>query len=247
MKNKSCTKCKSIKSTVEFKPVKWNKSGIDSQCICCREDYYQNNKEKIKLRVTKWAEDNKEKRKITEKKYRDNNKEKCKSAVKLWSDSNKDRVKSVRNEYKRKNKDIIKAKDAEYRDNNRKSINTKNRVLYKNNINKEKIRSLLYRGTHKKEIAARSKIYKSNNRHIATRSASKRRALKLNASPSWHETDLIEFIYRTAQYFRYMGNDVHVDHIVPLSNKIVCGLHCIDNLQILPAHKNLSKSNKFYG
>lgn len=57
--------------------------------------------------------------------------------------------------------------------------------------------------------------------------------------PPWQsKEELLEF-YKN----RPVG--YHVDHIVPITNSLVCGLHCVANLQYLPALENLSKGNKF--
>lgn len=63
------------------------------------------------------------------------------------------------------------------------------------------------------------------------------------ATPPWlNEAQLKEManIYYTA------GKTEHVDHIVPLKNPLVCGLHVPWNLQILDAKVNMTKSNKWW-
>lgn len=51
-------------------------------------------------------------------------------------------------------------------------------------------------------------------------------------------------VYELASAYRLLGIDCHVDHIVPLKGKNVCGLHVCVNLQVLEAKANLQKGNR---
>lgn len=74
-----------------------------------------------------------------------------------------------------------------------------------------------------------------------------RRATKRNATPAWltkGQEDDIKKMYALAKRFGELCNiRYHVDHIVPLAGKDICGLHVPWNLQILPASVNIAKSN----
>jgi hypothetical protein len=71
----------------------------------------------------------------------------------------------------------------------------------------------------------------------ARRASTIRKAIKVMALPAWQDKGEIgEFVSKCPTGY-------HIDHIIPLNGKNVCGLHVINNLQYLPAQENLSKSN----
>lgn len=103
------------------------------------------------------------------------------------------------------------------------------------------LKSKEYRNNNLQDCKDRSaNHYKNNKSDYLARNAN-RRALKLKATPSLANLDLIKEIYRACP------EGYHVDHVVPLQGELVCGLHVESNLQHLLAKDNLQKHNKFTG
>ena len=64
--------------------------------------------------------------------------------------------------------------------------------------------------------------------------------------PIWRDIDKISLIYEECEKIsKETGIPHHVDHIIPLRGKNVSGLHVHQNLRIISASENMSKSNKF--
>ena len=132
----------------------------------------------------------------------------------------------------------------EYYEKNKEAIRLKRKERYSRNKEKELERNREYYWNNKEELAVKKKEYYSNKENLPAYAAreAKRRAAKLNATPQWADCGKIKDIYAQAA-----TTGQHVDHIVPLQNPNVCGLHCEDNLQLLEPTENLSKGNSFNG
>lgn len=98
----------------------------------------------------------------------------------------------------------------------------------------------------KKSVREYSKAhYRKNKPQYAAR-VGKRRAAKVTAIPKWADQKAIKRIYRLAADMSCATGVVHhVDHIVPLQGRNVCGLHVETNLQVIPGKDNLEKAFKF--
>ena len=110
-------------------------------------------------------------------------------------------------------------------------------AVYNKNLSEEK--RLKY---NQKALA----YQKSNLPKYAAANA-KRHAETMKARPKWANLKAIEDFYvRSAAWSKLSGEPHHVDHIVPISSDIVCGLHCEANLRIIPAFENVSKGNRHW-
>lgn len=148
---------------------------------------------------------------------------------KAWAKDNAEKVRASRIKYEEANKEKI---DAYRNSEDFKKAAIKRATDYnKNNPDKRKL------------ICAK---YSKNNPHKSLQSVMRRNAKKLQATTSWNNELYVDCLYSVAAMLNKYGTEkYHVDHIVPLRHKLVCGLHTYDNLRVITAKENLKKGNKF--
>lgn len=85
-----------------------------------------------------------------------------------------------------------------------------------------------------------SKWQKGHPEHVR-----KRKAHIFLATPPWVKNeDILTYYLEARRLYLSTGISHHVDHIIPLRGKNVCGLNVPWNLQVIPAKDNLRKHNK---
>lgn len=123
----------------------------------------------------------------------------------------------------------------------------RNREWAKNNPEKrrEAARRARQRNPHKARAISRE-WRRKNMAHDAARAAARRARVK-NATPQWANAFILEEAYALARLrSQATGIKWHVDHIVPLTSDVVCGLHCESNIQVIPGRANFAKGNRYW-
>lgn len=155
-----------------------------------------------------------------------------------------------------KNRDRVLAASTAYYAENREEVRTRHARWQQANPESGRVRTARWRAAHpersvasvaawrmvnpEKKKAAEYAWYVANPGKVLAKVA-RRRAARLQAVPVWANQQKIAAIYAEAA-----AKGMHVDHVVPLQSKLVCGLHVEHNLQLLPGSENCSKSNRYW-
>ena len=174
----------------------------------------------------------------------DDKKEAARLRAREWRKNNLAREKENKKKYYAANKLEIIRKTKEYAAKNPHIHREANRNWRKRNPEKA-LRGV--RVAYQKNRSARleqKKTYYSENRHrwrayFASYMAAKR-------MPTWADKrKIVEFYKQAKDLSESTGIKHHVDHIVPLRGRNVCGLHVENNLRVISATENLRKNNKW--
>ncbi len=151
--------------------------------------------------------------------------------------------------YRANNREMLAEQKRTWYSGNRESEQAKRKQNYLENAEAYKRRNLSRYVAKKEEILEKQREYNLRN-IVSVRSYQRefqrmRKASVKQAIPPWYDSAKAREIYaEAARLSQETGMPYHVDHIVPLLGKNVCGLHWHGNLQVLPATDNISKGNR---
>lgn len=138
---------------------------------------------------------------------------------------------SDRPSYRPDCKQCQRTKSSRYRKENGNEVNARRRAHYAETAEDQR---------------ARRNRWARNNSGTVLAANARRKQSQRQRTVSWANDQLIAAYYKEAKRLEELtGIQFHVDHIIPLQGELVSGLHVETNLQLLPAHENIGKSNSF--
>jgi hypothetical protein len=162
-------------------------------------------------------------------------KECAKQRSRSWHHQNQDKAKKQSKTYRQKNKQKLQEQQKIYTKLHQTTIKLYKQKWWLQNKNK-----LLEK---RKEYGSWHRL---NNLDKYAAKESFRRAMKMQRIPAWADKkDILKFYELARKKTQETNIQYHVDHIIPLQGKNVCGLHVENNLQILSAQDNLIKGNRY--
>jgi hypothetical protein len=131
----------------------------------------------------------------------------------------------------------------------KRSLNNPNwhKEYYAKNPELHKQKTAKYRLEHPEKVRETQLLSMRKRKPQKTAAERARQANKLKATPLWltkNDYKEMEAVYISAKKTStFAGFDCHVDHIVPLKGKDVCGLHVPWNLRVVSRSYNIKKFN----
>lgn len=116
---------------------------------------------------------------------------------------------------------------------------------YQKNAEKVKNKKQNWRKQNPEQSRQRTRNWRKQNPEKMWEYSNCRKEKIRQATPPWADLAAIRKVKaETNRLQRETGIPHHVDHIYPLVNPYLCGLHIAENLQPLPCTENLSKNNR---
>jgi len=167
-----------------------------------------------------------------ERAYRERNREKLARQAQQWAERNREKSNQIKKNWDLRNPDKVREQDANWRAANPERKRQNNRRQYRNN-REARVESV--------------QKYKRKNRAYFAALQNEREANKKSATPLWADRGDMLVVYEEAKRLTDETDEIYeVDHIVPMQSDIVCGLHVLDNLQVICSSENASKGNRWW-
>lgn len=218
---KTCSTCKAEKLRTDFYIDKKTKDGLYCRCKICHNGTSARWKAANALRVKEVAA---QRYSVHGVRIRQENR--------AWEIANPEKLAAKKKRLYDANPEKYRAISLDYIDRNKEQVRLRQRDRYWND---------------RDAFLQKQREHKQRNPALFKKHELIRRYSKEQATPSWANQFFIAEAYRLARLRETLcGGKWHVDHIVPLKSKLVCGFHCEANLQVIPAIDNLRKSNRYW-
>lgn len=224
-----CKKCEILQRIAHSNANPHQKAAVMAKCYRKRRakqaenppEWHKAERAKLAARSKEWRDANPGKNALSVAGWKKTHPAECAALVAKWRASHPHAYADMKAKWAKANAEKVKASGVKWRQAN----------------------PIAYRDSTRRCSAKWAKAHPAK----AAAMAALRRARIAQATPVWANKFFIEEIYDLAQRRTEMlGFRWHVDHIVPLKSKSVCGLHVECNLQVIPAAQNCSKHNRYW-